>query len=168
MLLSDLHDLKSDMVLPLGDHDRRVVPVNIVLESYRKMGRVTDNDIRVRHSLHHPAPCHTLLDAADLAFDLGIPFHLLEFFLDLFLGHLHILLKRPALVEQVKCRNRDKYHADSQYHVENLFQHVDPGRSHGHIHHLRDDHDLILQDIIKHHAQDHDLERRFQELHYLL
>ena len=98
--------------------------VYVIPEGNRIMRRVTDDNICIRHCLHHSASCHTLLKASDLTLNLGISFHLLILFLDFLFRHLDPLLIGPTLIEVVKTGNRREYKPNPQNHAHDLFQDI--------------------------------------------
>ena len=85
------------------------------------MGRVRDDDIRLRHFLHHARHRHLPLLLADLSLDLWVAFGLLHLILDFLLGHLEILRCLPFLVAVVhKCHNHDDTDDDERHLEDDL------------------------------------------------
>ena len=101
-LLGLAHDAQGQLVLPLGQYHRGRVLVRAVAEGHREVGGVSDDHIGLRYLLHHPGLGHLPLCLLDLALDLGIALHLLEFLFDLLLGHADLPLVLPPLVKDVR------------------------------------------------------------------
>ena len=78
----DLADAGRDLVGALGHDDRRAHALLVVAQRHREVRRVGDDDVRLRHFLHHAAAGQLLLHAADAALHFGRAVALLRFLAD--------------------------------------------------------------------------------------
>ena len=115
--LGNLHNPLGQGVLTLGQDNGGVIPLRLVAQRHGKVGGVSDDHIRAGDLLHH-APLGPLpLNLLDFPLYLGVAFHLLVFFLDLLLGHLHLPLIVPLLVQEIRTRQGHKGHGYAHNHT---------------------------------------------------
>lgn len=72
------------------------------------MGRVGDDDIRIRDRRHHPPLRHIALQLANPLLDLGPPLLVLVFVAHFLLGHQQFLMAFPQLHRHVHGGNQDQ------------------------------------------------------------
>ena len=123
------------------------------------MGRVGNDDIRLRHFLHHACHCHLALLLPDLPLDLRISFGLLHFIFDFLLCHFEILCGLPFLIAIVHQRHNHNDTNDDECHVENNLCHKGKARRQIEEHELRHRKNLLMNKAIKEKADDEDLKK---------
>ena len=117
MLLGDFADAQGVQARAFRHDPRRGHAAPVVAQSDREMRRVGDDHIGLRHFREHllhaarPATTHAGLH-------LGIAFLVLRLVLDLFLGHLEILVRAPELVTVVNGRQHEQREAHAHHDLE--------------------------------------------------
>ena len=103
---------QRDQPCTFSDHFRCAHFVFVILQRYRIVGRVIDNDIRFRHIGHHPTPCSRSLHLTDPPFNMGVAFALFELITNILPRHSQLFQVAEDLEKDVKShhRNNTKYH----------------------------------------------------------
>ena len=129
------------------------------------MRRVRDDDVRLRHFLHHACHCHLPLLLPDLPLDLRIALGLLHLILDFLFRHLEILRRLPVLVAVV-CDRHDHDHADDdERHLEDDLGDKRKTRRQVKEHELRHCNDLLVDEAVEEKSYDEDLKKGLRQLH---
>ena len=128
------------------------------------MRRVRDDDVRLRHFLHHAAHGHLALFLANLALDLRIAFRLLELILDFLLRHHQVLRRLPFLIAVIEQRDDEDDADDLEGQCENDVGNLRERRREVVEDELRHRENLILEIIVDEEADDGNLQQRFHEL----
>ena len=126
------------------------------------MGGVTNDHICLGHLLHHAGLCHPPLDLTDLTLDLRITFRLFVFLLDLLLGHTHLALVVPPLVEKVERRHRHESDDDLQKQRAEPTQNIGAGSGDIHTQIVCEGNQAALEKAIDQIQQDRDLDDALQ------
>ena len=123
------------------------------------MRRVSYNNVRARHVLHHTALRHLLLTLLDFGLDLRVAFHLLVFFLDLLLGHLELFLKLPPLKQEIRRRNKHQHNANQHYKVINRQRRVRKPLHNARVHKRENFRKPRSNFVVNHHADNDYLDK---------
>ncbi len=91
MFTGNFTNFKGNMVGTLGNNRWCIHGFPFITDGNRQVGRVGNNDIGLGNLRHHPAPCLLHLHGTDARFELRVALGLFMFFLDLLLGHFHLL-----------------------------------------------------------------------------
>ncbi len=125
MRLGNLANLHRQMVDALGEHHRRTTARLVVAERHGVVRRVGDDHVGIRHRDEHAALAHALLDATDLALDLGVAVGFLLLFTHLLPRHLELAHVVPLLERHIDTRNERQRHGKTQEHERHELQCLD-------------------------------------------